>query len=75
MTVQVESYSGFKADQRPLRFRLGGRWLAVEEVLDRWYGPEAIYFRVRADDGDLYVLRHAEPEDVWTLEAYRRAEG
>ncbi|SPE26770.1 conserved hypothetical protein [Candidatus Sulfopaludibacter sp. SbA6] len=75
MTLQVEAYSGFKADERPLRFRLGDRWLAVEEVLDRWYGPEAIYFRVRADDGDLYVLRHAELEDVWTLEAYRRAEG
>ena len=73
MTVEVETYSGFNADERPVRFRLGGRWLAVEEVLDRWYDPEAIYFRVRADDGDLYVLRHAGPEDVWTLEAYRRA--
>ena len=72
MTVRVEAYSGFKADERPLRFQLGDRWLVVEEVLDRWYDPDAIYFRVRADDGDLYVLRHAEPEDAWTLEAYRR---
>ncbi|SPF42297.1 conserved hypothetical protein [Candidatus Sulfopaludibacter sp. SbA4] len=62
-----------KADERPLRFRLGDRWYQVEEVLDRWYDPDAIYFRVRADDRDLYVLRHSAPEDVWTLEAYRRA--
>ena len=48
MTVEVESYSGFKADERPLRFRLGERWLAVEEVVDRWYDPDAVYFRVRA---------------------------
>jgi hypothetical protein len=72
MIVQVESYSGFKADERPLRFRLGERWLAVEEVVDRWYDPDAIYFRVRAEDGSLYVLKHAEQEDVWTLEAYRK---
>jgi len=72
MTVEVEAYSGFKADERPLRFRLGGRWLTVEEVLDRWYDPQAVYFRIRADGGDLYILRHSEPGDDWTLQAYRR---
>lgn len=70
--LRVESYSGHKADERPLRFQLGDRWLTVEEVLDRWYDPDAIYFRVRAEDGAFYVLRHQETEDVWTLEAYRR---
>ncbi|MBZ5585303.1 MAG: hypothetical protein LAQ30_24490 [Acidobacteriia bacterium] len=72
MTVDVECYSGYRADERPLRFRLGERWLAVDAVDDRWYGPEATYFRVKAEDGCLYVLRHAETEDVWTVEAYRR---
>ncbi len=71
MNVEVEAYSGFKADERPLRFRLGERWLAIEEVADRWYDPEAIYFRVRAEDGCLYVLRHDERADAWTLDAYR----
>lgn len=73
MTVQVEAYSGFKADERPLRFRLGERWLVIEEVVDRWYDPDAIYFRVKAEDGDLYILRHDEAADVWTLEAFRRS--
>ena len=72
MILRVESCSGFKADERPLRFQLGERWLAVKEVLDRWYDPQAIYFRVRADDGSLYILRHSEPDDVWTLESFRR---
>jgi hypothetical protein len=71
--VQVESYSGFRADERPLRFRLGDRWLSVEEVVDRWYDPDAMYFRVRAEDGCLHILRHHEPTDQWTLEAFRRA--
>lgn len=74
MIVRVECYSGFKADERPLRFQLGIRWLAVEEVMDRWYDPDAIYFRVRADDGGVYILRHSERDDVWTLESFRRRE-
>jgi hypothetical protein len=73
MKVEVEAYSGHKADERPLRFRLGERWLSVEEVVDRWYDPDAVYFRVRADDGAMYILRHVEATDVWTLEAFRRA--
>ncbi|HLH17826.1 MAG TPA: hypothetical protein VKX45_11425 [Bryobacteraceae bacterium] len=72
MKVDVESYSGHKADERPLRFRLGERWLAVEEIEDRWYDPEAMYFRVRAGDGARYVLRHDERADEWTLAAFRR---
>lgn len=71
MNIRVESYSGYKADERPLRFQLGERWFEVQEVIDRWYDPGAIYFRVRADDGNLYILRHSEPDDIWTLEAFR----
>jgi hypothetical protein len=73
MRIEVEAYSGHKADERPIRFRLGERWLGVEDVVDRWYDPDAIYFRVRAEDGDLYILRHVERSDVWTLEAFRKA--
>ncbi len=73
MKLEVEAYSGHKADERPLRFRLGDRWLAVVDVVDRWYDPAAICFRVLAEDGDLYILRHDERADEWTLEAYRKA--
>jgi hypothetical protein len=72
VVIRVEAYAGYKAGERPLRIQLGDRWLAVEEVVDRWYDPDAVYFRVRAEDGAMYVLRHSEPDDVWTLEAYRR---
>lgn len=72
MTLKVECHSGYKADERPVRFQLGERWLAVEELLDRWYDPHALYFRVRADDDAVYVLKHEERKDVWTLEAFRR---
>jgi len=72
MVVRVEAYAGYKADERPMRFELGSRWLEVVEVSDRWYDPDAVWFRVRASDGAIYILRHAEPADLWTLESYRR---
>jgi hypothetical protein len=69
--VSVECYAGHRADERPLRFTLKGLGYEVVELDDQWYSPEARYFRVRADDGNLYVLRHDERRDVWTLDAFR----
>jgi hypothetical protein len=69
--VRVECYSGYKADERPIRLHLGGRVLEVAEIEDRWYSPGETYFRVCTDDGDRYVLRHVEAQDVWSLTAYR----
>ena len=69
--VRVETYSGFKADERPLRLHLGERTLEVLAVEDRWYSPGETLFRILTDDGDRYVLRHTKAQDVWTLSAYR----
>ena len=34
--AQVESYSGYKASERPLAFCIGAQRFAVAEVLARW---------------------------------------
>ena len=57
MKLEVECYSGRTADERPVRFRLDGHEYMVEEILDQWYGPSDTFFKVRADDGNLYILR------------------
>ena len=64
--MEVESYAGYKADERPMRLKLDGRILKIIEVEDRWYSPGETYFRVRVEDGDRYVLRHVDAQDVWT---------
>ncbi|HEY4742103.1 MAG TPA: hypothetical protein VIH76_16010 [Candidatus Acidoferrales bacterium] len=71
--IRVQCYSGFKADERPQKFTLRGRDFIVQEVDDQWYSPAAVYFRVLADDGNYYVLRHDEEQDSWTLDAFRAA--
>lgn len=71
LEIRVGCYAGYRADERPLNFELCGRRFEVAEVEDRWYSPGVVYFRVRATDGNFYVLRHDEGTDVWTLDAFR----
>ena len=70
--LRVECYAGYKGDERPLRLHLGERTLEVVAVEDRWYSPGETYFRILTSDGDRYVLRHIEAQDIWSLTAYRR---
>ena len=50
MKVRVSAYSGYKANEKPHGFVLDDHPYQVEEILDQWYGPDAIYFKVRAND-------------------------
>jgi hypothetical protein len=77
MKIRVECYSGYKTDERPVRFFLGERGYQVMEIRDQWYGPESTYFKVRADDGNFYILRNAwsEQSSEWFLEAFRQCSG
>lgn len=74
--LKVECHSGYKADERPLRFefreRPDARTFEVIEILDQWYGIGYQCFKVLADDGNLYILRHQQAEDEWVLDSFRR---
>lgn len=73
MKVQAECYAGRKADERPVRFQLDDHEYMIEEVLDSWHGPEHVFFKVRADDGNDYILRHqtSVPDGDWELVSFR----
>lgn len=53
----VESYSGYRADETPLRFVWAGRKVVVRRMARRWLEPDAECFRVIGDDGLDYELR------------------
>jgi len=74
MKLEVECYSGFKADERPVRFRLDERQYLIEEIVDQWYGTQDVFYKVRADDGSLYILRRetSTPEGAWHLVSCRQ---
>jgi hypothetical protein len=69
--IQVECYSGHKADERPIKFSLGNTVLFVDSIQDQWYGLGDCFFRVLADDGNTYVIGHNETTDEWTLASFR----
>lgn len=73
MRLAVECYSARKADERPVRFQMGEHTYMVEEILDQWYGPDAMYFKVQADDGNFYILRRDGASGEWNLESFRKA--
>jgi hypothetical protein len=71
--IQVTCYAGRCADERPTRFAMGGREFTVRGVDGQWHSPDATYFRVLADDGNYYVLRHDKGQNSWTLDGFRAA--
>jgi len=73
MKLHVQCYAGRTGDERPVRFRTDHREYLVEEIIDQWYGPEHIFFKVRADDSNFYILRRCTsvPEGEWELISFR----
>ena len=65
--LKVTTYSGYKADERPVSFTLGERTFRVRELLDSWQGEDHTYFKLTADDGNLYIIRHDRTADTWEL--------
>ena len=72
MPIRVECYAGFRAEQEPLAIWLGGRRLLVREIVDRWFAPMQRWFKVEADDGHTYILRHDESSGDWDVAAFTR---
>jgi hypothetical protein len=74
MKLIVECYSGRRADERPVHFWLDEKLYLVEALLDQWDVPEHIFYKLRADDGNLYILRQqtSTPKAQWELISFRQ---
>jgi hypothetical protein len=67
LIVQVECYAGHRGGETPRALTIGGRRVTVTQVLDRWLAPEHRYFKLRGDDGDVYIVRYGNADDRWEL--------
>lgn len=61
----VECRSDSRTGRVPARFGWPGRMRAVAAVLDHWEGEQHRYFRVRTEDGAIYILRQDRAVDRW----------
>ena len=73
LKVRVECHSGYRGEETPRRFELGARRVEIVEVLDRWLAPDHRYFKVRGDDGVVYILRHDPESQGWEVVLYDSA--
>ncbi len=73
--VKVECYSGYRVNERPVAFTIiecdYTRTFKVQEVLDSWFGETADYFKVKADDDNIYLLKYDGRQDAWDLVFYQ----
>lgn len=67
--VEVESHSGYRGEEYPKAFRFGDKRYQIVEILDRWYQPDASFFKVLCEDSSRYILRRDE-DFRWTLVAF-----
>ena len=72
--VDVECYSGFKTNERPVAFTYQGRRQEVAQIIDRWYEggldptqPEIDYFKIKTTDGQVFILRYLSFFDAWSI--------
>ena len=72
MNIRVECYAGYRGEETPRRFFIGGRRVEVTDVIDRWLAPDHRYFKVGGDDGSVYILRHDAGAESWDLTMFDR---
>ncbi|MHB8772430.1 MAG: cytoplasmic protein [Syntrophales bacterium] len=72
--VEVECYSGYKANERPMAFTHHGRRYEIAEIIDRWYEggldparPKTDYFKVKTIAGDVFLLHYLSLFDAWSV--------
>ncbi len=71
--IQVSTYSGYKADERPLRFVFKGKAHTIKEITKQTYeeisgkGLRKRY-TIKTDEGLTFNLFYNENQDRWFLE-------
>ncbi len=74
MQVCVETVTDRMGQEVPLRLHLEARSIDIVEIVDRWYGDDYCYFKVRTEADDLYILRFDEDSAEWGLTMFKSAQ-
>lgn len=73
-TISVECYAGYCGEETPRRFFLHDRRIEIVEIIDRWLAPDHRYFKLRGNDGSLYIIRHDVAHGLWQLTMFVSAQ-
>ncbi len=73
MKLKVELPENHRGEAEPRAFYLKTRRIMVVEIIDRWLSPNHCYFKVKTDDGGIYILRYEAPCERWDLTLFQAA--
>ena len=65
--IKVEFCSKLQTKERPVAFQVYDRRYRIKEIVDRWYGVGEVFFKVEADDDNIYLLKYEEGQGCWDL--------
>ena len=70
--LRVECYAGYRGEETPRALVIADGRVVVDEILDRWLAPDHRYFKVKGDDGDVYLVRQDTASGAWELTMFER---
>ena len=70
--LRVECYAGYRGEETPRALVIGDGRVVVDEILDRWLAPDHRYFKLKGDDGDVYLVRQDTASGAWELTMFER---
>ena len=65
--IKVEFCSKLQTKERPVAFQVCDRRYRIKEIVDRWYSAGEVFFKVEADDNNIYLLKYEEGQGCWDL--------
>ena len=71
--IQVSTYSGYKADERPCKFIFKGKTHTIKEIINQTYEEipgkwSRRIYDIKTDEGLTFKLFYDENQDRWFLE-------
>jgi hypothetical protein len=72
--IHADTYVDEDGVEKLRRFRLDNREIDVVENIDQWHGSDYRYFKVRASDNSVYILRLGDVRADWELTMYQRSQ-
>ena len=65
--IKVEFCSKLQTKESPVAFQVYNRRYNIKEIVGRWHGIGEVFFKVEADDNNIYLLKYEEDQGCWDL--------
>jgi hypothetical protein len=69
--ITVDCRREANGEEVPVSFKLGEKQVSIAKISDRWLAKDHCYFKITAESGASYILRHDIGRDIWEIVVFR----